>query len=45
MQLTVGLIAGEPLEGAALVWLKYLIGFDVIYTALGVLLIDIVLVG
>ena len=45
MQLTVGLIAGEPLAGSALVWLKYLIGFDVIYTALSVLLIETVLVG
>jgi heme exporter protein B len=42
MQLTTYLIAGEPLD---MVWLKFLVGFDVIFTALAVMLVEIVLVG
>lgn len=44
MQLTVHLIAGEPLSGA-LVWLRFLIGFDVIFTSLALALTETVLVG
>lgn len=45
MQLTVALIAGEPLTGDQAVWLRFLVGFDVIFTALSVALIDYVIVG
>ena len=45
MKLTAQLIAGEPLDSGALVWMKFLVGFDVIFTALAVMLVEIVLVG
>jgi len=45
MTLTTDLIAGTPLGPENLIWLRLLIGFDVIYTALAVVFIDIVLVG
>ena len=46
MQATVLILSGEPLlKGEALVWLKFLIGFDVIFTSLAVALVDTVLVG
>ena len=45
IQLTTPLIAGQPLTGDLYNWLKLLIGFDVIFTALAVGLIDTVLVG
>src|SRR6266849_11042192 len=38
MKLTAQLIAGEPLDSGALVWMKFLVGFDVIFTALAVML-------
>jgi heme exporter protein B len=44
MELTVSLLAGEPLS-QNIVWLKFLIGFDVIFTSLAVVLVDTVLVG
>ena len=45
IQLTTGLIHGQPLQGAMIDWLKLLAGFDVIYTALGLALAETVLVG
>ncbi len=45
IELTNLLLAGEPLAGDNLTWLKLLTGFDIIYTALSVMLIDVVLVG
>ena len=45
IQLTTPLIAGQPLTGDLYNWLKLLIGFDVIFTALALGLIDTVLVG
>jgi len=44
MQLTTSLLAGEPL-GDQMVWLRLLIGFDIIFTALAVTLVETVLVG
>ena len=44
MQLTVQILAGEPVA-EALYWMKFLIGFDVIFTSLAVVLIETVLVG
>ena len=43
--LSADLIAGKPIGGNAMVWLRLLVGFDVIYTALAVTLIDNVLLG
>ena len=43
--LTAELIAGKPIEGSMFLWVRLLIGFDVIYTALSLALVDTVLVG
>lgn len=45
MELTSSLVAGQPLAGASLTWLRLLVGFDVIFTALSIALVDTVLVG
>ena len=45
MQLTTLLIAGEPVAGENMVWLRLLIGFDIIFTALAVGLVETILVG
>jgi heme exporter protein B len=44
-QLTAGLLAGQPPDGAAMNWFKMLVGFDIIFTALGLGLVEVVLVG
>jgi heme exporter protein B len=43
--LTGDLLHGTPLGGENTLWLKVLIGFDIMFTSLAVLLIDFVLVG
>ena len=45
MQLTTPLLASEPISGDMLAWVRLLVGFDIIFTALAVTLIDTVLVG
>jgi heme exporter protein B len=45
MQLTTILIAGEPIAGDDMVWLRLLIGFDIIFTSLAVGLVETVLVS
>jgi heme exporter protein B len=45
MQLTTVLLAGEPIAGDNMLWLRLLVGFDIIFTALAVGLVEIVLVG
>ncbi len=45
MQLTSSLVAGNPITSANDSWLKMLIGFDVMYTAVSVFLVEMVLVG
>ena len=45
MELTKDLLNGTPLAGDNLIWVRLLIGFDIIFTALSVTLIDFVLVG
>jgi heme exporter protein B len=45
IQLTAVLVAGKPLSADLQVWLRLLIGFDIIYTALSLALVDTVLVG
>ena len=44
-QLTAPLVRGKPIDNETYQWLKLLIGFDVIYTSLALMLVDIVLVG
>ena len=45
IELTTNLLNGETLSGNNITFLKLLIGFDIIYTALSVALIETVLVG
>lgn len=45
MQLTTPLLAGQPIQGDMLAWLRMLVGFDIIFTLLAVTLIDTVLIG
>lgn len=46
MQLTTLLLAGEPLTSAeGMVWMRFLIGFDVIFTTLAIAFVETVLVG
>ena len=45
MFLTGNVLDGQTFAGDNLTWLRLLVGFDIIYTALAVTLIDIVLVG
>jgi heme exporter protein B len=45
MTLTTDLLNGTPLAGDNLIWVRVLVGFDLIFTLLSVMMIDIVLVG
>jgi heme exporter protein B len=45
MQLSMQLIAGQPLSGENEIWLRLLVAFDAIFTALSLVLIETVLVG
>lgn len=45
MRLTTPLLGGEPIQGDLFAWLRMLVAFDVIFTALAVTLIDTVLIG
>ena len=45
MQLTSSLVAGNPITADNESWLKMLIGFDVMYTAVSLVLVEVVLVG
>jgi heme exporter protein B len=45
MQLSMQLMAGNPIGPENVSWLKMLIGFDVIYTAVSLVLVETVLVG
>ena len=45
MQLTSSLVAGKPITSDNDAWLKMLIGFDVMYTAVSLVLVETVLVG
>jgi len=44
MVLSTDLLAGMPLT-SDLIWLRVLVAFDIVFTALGVVFIDVVLVG
>src|SRR6185437_14596202 len=45
MQLTAGLVTGKPIGPDNVSWLKMLAGFDLIYTAASMVLVETVLVG
>jgi hypothetical protein len=45
IQLTLGLMKGKPIGPDTAAWLPMLIGFDLIYTAVSVVLVENVLVG
>jgi heme exporter protein B len=45
MQLTTLLVAGQAPAGDQLAWLRMLIGFDIIFTALSLALVETVLIG
>ncbi len=45
MQLTTALVAGQAPAGDQLAWLRMLIGFDIIFTALSLALVETVLIG
>jgi heme exporter protein B len=45
MRLTTDLVQGKPIDDDSAVWLKLLISFDVVYTAVSLLLVETVLVG
>jgi heme exporter protein B len=45
MQVSVDLMNGQPIGGNSAVWLKLLIGFDVLYTTASLALVETVLVG
>jgi heme exporter protein B len=45
MQLTTILVSGTPIGPDTVAWLKLLIGFDVAFTAVSLVLVDFVLVG
>lgn len=45
MRLTAGLVMGKPIGGDDTAWLRMLIGFDVMYTAASLVLVETVLVG
>lgn len=45
MRLSAALVQGQSISGDNFIWLKLLIGFDAVYTAAAVVLVDFVLVG
>ncbi|MEJ5369058.1 MAG: heme exporter protein CcmB [Bryobacteraceae bacterium] len=45
MQLTTALVAGQAPAGDQVAWLRMLVGFDIIFTALSVALVETVLIG
>ena len=44
VELTTPLVMGQPLEGSLILWLRLLVAFDVIFTALALALVETVLV-
>ncbi len=45
MSATTLLFGAEPLDNDFTVWMKFLIGFDVVFTSLALMLVEIILVG
>lgn len=45
IRLTTLLISGQPIAGDDWIWLRLLVGFDIIFTSLALLLVEVVLLG
>lgn len=45
MILTTQLLNGDPISSANMLWVRVLVGFDIVFTLLGMMLVDTVLVG
>lgn len=45
IQLSAALLAGKPFNNDLEIWVRLLVGFDIIYTALAIALVDTLLVG
>ncbi len=45
MQLTTALVAGQAPAGDQMAWVRMLVGFDIIFTALSLALVETVLIG
>jgi heme exporter protein B len=45
IRLTTVLISGEAIAGGDWIWLRLLVGFDIIFTSLALLLVEVVLLG
>lgn len=45
MRLTTMLVNGDPITGDDLAWVRLLVGFDIIFTSLAMVLVEIVLIG
>jgi|SRR5579883_2292562 len=45
MRLTTDLAIGQPIQPGNIEWLKMLVGFDIVYTAVSLVLVETVLVG
>jgi heme exporter protein B len=45
IKLTTDLMAGTPIGADNMIWLRLLVAFDVIFTALAIAFVDTVLVG
>lgn len=45
MRLTTPILAGDPMTGDVLAWMRLLVAFDIIFTALAVMLVETVLIG
>ena len=45
IQLTAALVAGKPIDPSLVFGMRLLIGFDIIYTALALALVETLLVG
>jgi heme exporter protein B len=45
MQLTTAMLTGGGVTGDDWVWVKLLVGFDIIFTSLSLALIDVILVS
>jgi len=45
MRLTTVLMAGNAVDGDDVIWFRVLVGFDIIFTILGVSFVETVLIG
>ncbi len=45
IKLTTDLLAGKPIDADSMLWLRLVVGFDIIFTALATALVETVLVG